>query len=197
MNMSRLEKWFVNRERKAARNFERVRQRLGELRIDETRDVLEIGSGTGGVAARLAEIYRMTVTGTDFDRAQIELARRLHPETERLRFRVEDAAALSFADESFDLVVSQNVFHHIPDWSRAVAEIRRVLRPHGHLIWLDLTFPRFVKKLLQPIARGYGLYTADEIRGAFRLAGFETRFAERLIHGPLVHHHLVLQRPRR
>lgn len=49
--------------------------------------------------------------------------------------RSEDATALSFADGSFDLVISQDVMEHIEDAWRAFAEIHRVLRPGGRHIF--------------------------------------------------------------
>ena len=52
--------------------------------------------------------------------------------------RHEDAEALSFADATFDLVVSCDVLEHVNDPSAAMAEIMRVLRPGGRAI---LTFP--------------------------------------------------------
>lgn len=45
--------------------------------------------------------------------------------------RHEDAASLSFEDESFDIVVSNEVFEHIPEVAPAVNELYRVLRPGG------------------------------------------------------------------
>lgn len=74
----------------------------------------------------------MNVVGTDFDPAQINIARSNHPENDRLRFKIEDASNLSFKDDSFDLVLSQNVFHHVPSWEKAVHEVSRVLRPEGY-----------------------------------------------------------------
>lgn len=50
----------------------------------------------------------------------------------------QDIQALSFMDESFDLILSNDVFEHIPDLDKALAESRRVLRPDGYLI---ATFP--------------------------------------------------------
>jgi len=193
MKMTRLEKRFVNRRKKAERNIQKVRQRLQELDIDSIRDVLEIGCGIGFVSAFLADTYEMNVQGSDFDPEQIEIARKMLPKSERLRFRVEDAARLSFEDASFDLVVSHNVFHHIPDWEAAVREVARVLRPGGYFMWLDLGFPRWVKRLLRPFSRSVGLYTFDEIKTAFAACGLQQRFYERMRHGPFTHHHMVLQ----
>jgi len=50
----------------------------------------------------------------------------------------QDIQVLSFMDESFDLVLSNDVFEHIPDLDKALAECCRVLRPNGFLI---ATFP--------------------------------------------------------
>jgi len=47
----------------------------------------------------------------------------------------EDLMQLSFADDSLDLVVSSDVFEHVPDPYRAHAEVHRVLRPGGHHVF--------------------------------------------------------------
>jgi len=52
--------------------------------------------------------------------------------------RHEDAQQLSFDDETFSVVVSCEVFEHIPDPDRALREVRRVLKPAGELL---LTVP--------------------------------------------------------
>jgi len=134
MEMTRFEKWLVNRNKKAERNIAMVRQRLAELPSIPIKDVLELGCGIGAVAAFLAQTYNVKVWGTDYDPEQIQIARKKHPENENLTYRVEDAARLSFPDASFDLVVSQNVFHHLPQWQTAAREINRVLRPGGFLL---------------------------------------------------------------
>lgn len=52
----------------------------------------------------------------------------------------EDASCLSFDDCSFDVVVSSDVFEHVPDIRKALSECRRVLRPGGRMLAL---FPFF------------------------------------------------------
>ena len=194
MEMTRLEKRFVNRPKKAERNIARVHRRLQELPSNAIRDVLELGCGTGAVAADLAATYALNVYGTDYDNAQIEIARNTQPESEHLHYRVEDAAHLSFQDTSFDLVISQNVFHHLSDWKAAVQEVARVLRPNGYLMWLDLAFPKFIGKLFQPLIKNYSLYCFADIQSIFEMYGFEQLFYEKLVHGLFVQHHLVLQK---
>jgi ubiquinone/menaquinone biosynthesis C-methylase UbiE len=194
MAMTRFEKLFVNRQRKAERNIEKVCSLLEQLDIENLHDALELGCGIGSVSVYLSENHQMNVIGTDFDLAQIEIARSSYPENDRLHFRVEDASNLSFEDNSFDLVLSQNVFHHIPAWDVAVREVFRVLRQGGYLIWLDLVFPQLIKTVFQPLVKNYGLYTFDDIEKAFMNSGFTQQFSERLAHGPFTHHQIVLQK---
>jgi ubiquinone/menaquinone biosynthesis C-methylase UbiE len=197
MKMARLEKGFVNRKGKADRNITLVRQRLQQLDVRTIRNALELGCGIGSVSAFLADAYAMKVQGTDFDPEQIEIARSMHPEGERLRFSVEDAAHLTFQDGNFDLVLAQHMFHHVPDWKAAAREAARVLRPSGYLVWLDFAVPGVIKQAVAQLVKNYGAYTIEEIRCAFAESGLEQRFYERTAHGPLVKHHLVLQKHER
>jgi ubiquinone/menaquinone biosynthesis C-methylase UbiE len=194
MKMTRLEKWLVNRNKKAERNIARVRQRLTALPAEAIEDVLELGCGIGAVAAFLSQTYNMKVWGTDYDLAQIQIARKRYPENEKLIYQVEDAAHLSFQDARFDLVVSQNVFHHLSKWQTAVSEIARVLRPGGFLLWLDLAFPKWIAHLFQPLIKKHSLYCIADAKYVFETQGFDQRFHERRIHGPFSQHHMIWQK---
>jgi ubiquinone/menaquinone biosynthesis C-methylase UbiE len=100
--------------------------------------VLDIGTGSGNTALAAARRGAM-VTGVDF--ADLLLTRaheRATAETLPAQFRFADAERLPFAAESFDVVVSSFGLMFAPDWSRAVAEAFRVLKPggrFGHLAW--------------------------------------------------------------
>ncbi len=195
MTMTKLEKQFVNRQSKAEGNIARVRERLNGLEIGSIQNVLELGCGMGSVSAFLAGEYKMNVVGTDFDLDQINLARSLYPETELLHYQVEDATRLTFAANNFDLVIAQNVFHHIPAWKKAVSEIARVLRNSGYFIWFDLALPGPLKTALAPIVKSSGVYTVAEVQSEFLKQGFIQLYYERITHAPLMyHHHLVLQK---
>jgi ubiquinone/menaquinone biosynthesis C-methylase UbiE len=193
MKMTRMEKQFVNRKKKSERNIKKLELALEYIDMEKIKTVLEIGCGIGFVSHYLAEKYNFTVYGTDYDDEQIQIACNIQPKINRLSFQVEDAAKLSFGDLSVDLVLSQNVFHHIPNWGNAVQEIARVLSPGGYLVWLDLAFPGIVKNIFLPLVRNYGLYTVQDIEKAFETHKFKKLYHERTVHGPFSQHHFVLQ----
>lgn len=94
--------------------------------------VLELACGTGILSAQLAGSVKM-LEATDFSEEMIKQAKqKCH--SSRLRFSVQDAANLSYAPGTFDAVVISNALHIMPEPEKALAEIRRVLKPGGILI---------------------------------------------------------------
>jgi ubiquinone/menaquinone biosynthesis C-methylase UbiE len=101
-----------------------------------TGEVLEVAIGTGRNLPHYPEGIRLT--GIDFSPAMLELARRQADRLGRqVDLRLGDAQALDLPDASFDTVVCTLSLCAIPDERRAVAEMRRVLRPGGRLLLLD------------------------------------------------------------
>ena len=110
--------------------------------------LLEVGSGPGRLAVRLAqEPSSVTLTGVDISGAMVERAARRAAGaglSERVRFEVGDVAALPHSDEDFDAVVSTLSLHHWSNPASGLAEIHRVLKPGGeariydlaHWLWL-------------------------------------------------------------
>lgn len=102
--------------------------------------ILEVGSGPGHLAVRLAREHGLEVTGLDLDPEMVARARSSAEHASRHgrrpSFVIGDVAALQFDAASFDLVVSTFSMHHWSDPSAGLAEIARVLRPDGRaLIW--------------------------------------------------------------
>jgi ubiquinone/menaquinone biosynthesis C-methylase UbiE len=106
-------------------------------------EALEIGSGSGAMAAQLLRKFPdLRVVATDYDPEMVATAeRRLGTFGARAMVQRVDATALPFADERFDVVLSFAMLHHVGDWEQAVAEAVRVLRPGGHLVGYDLLHP--------------------------------------------------------
>ena len=94
-------------------------------------DWLDVGCGTGALSQIVLETCEpRSVAATDASAGFLEYARRRMPDA-RVTFRIGDAQALPFPDHAFDVAVSGLVLNFIPDKARAVAEMRRVLRPGG------------------------------------------------------------------
>ena len=92
---------------------------------------LDLGCGTGLFTELIAETCAPScIIGIDPVATQIDHARR-KPIAQRAEFRVGDGQSLPFASDSFDVVASALVINFIPDRLRALAEMRRVVRPDG------------------------------------------------------------------
>jgi demethylmenaquinone methyltransferase/2-methoxy-6-polyprenyl-1,4-benzoquinol methylase/phosphoethanolamine N-methyltransferase len=119
---------------------------LAALRPGES--VLDVGCGTGGLALGAARRVGSTGTvwGIDAAPEMIEEARlKARRAGQPVQFAVQPVEAMSFPNATFDVVLSSLMMHHLPGdlRPRALAEIRRVLRPGGRIVVIDL----------QPISR--------------------------------------------
>lgn len=135
--------------------------------------VLEVGSGGGFNAEVMLDRFpRWRLVATDYDPDMVELCtKRLTRFGDRVEVRQADATQLSLPDDSFDMVVSVFVWHHVEDWRRATAECERVLRPGGRLLLVDFVaarLPAFFTKLFPPTSR----YRMRDVRAALQVAGF-------------------------
>ena len=104
--------------------------------------VLDIGTGSGRLAIELAKVKgcHFDIIALDISENMIKKARenaRLYGVENKIKFLVSTAAALPFADNSFDLVISYASLHH---WFKPVAvfdEVARVTKETGHFIIRD------------------------------------------------------------
>lgn len=105
-------------------------------RIDfASKCVLEIGLGQGADAEQIAR-RRGVYSGVDLTDESVKRTRMRFVLKELPFGRIEQASALDlpFDDNTFDIVFSHGVLHHIPEIGQAQREIRRVLRPDGKLV---------------------------------------------------------------
>lgn len=103
-------------------------------------DVLDVGTGTGQVALRLAELGHR-VTGIDLAEGMLHLARAkgagtANPPTLLLG----DAVTPPFPPASFDVVTNRYLLWTLREPRRALANWRRLLRPGGRLAAVDSTW---------------------------------------------------------
>ena len=146
-------------------------------RLDGIESVLEIGSGEGAVAWRLARRYLyvgLEPDLTSFAKALDRLA--AIPSARLLNAGLEGLGA----DEVFDLVCAFEVLEHIEDDRAALTEWRLRVRPGG---WLIVSVPAWPRRwgAADEKAGHYRRYEPDELRELLRRAGFDE--SEVLLYG--------------
>jgi demethylmenaquinone methyltransferase/2-methoxy-6-polyprenyl-1,4-benzoquinol methylase len=127
------------------------RQALLRAGLQTGMKILDVGVGTGLVAARAAEIVgdATLVTGLDPSPGMMQNAD-LSPDIQLMRGYAED---IPFPDASFDFVSMGYALRHISDLADAFREFHRVLRPGGKLCILEITRP--ANPLLGLLLKGY------------------------------------------
>lgn len=102
---------------------------------------LDIGSGPGLLAHDMARVLGADgrVDGVDVSESMLAIARRRDaaPGAAPVELHEALAAELPFADATFDVAVSTQVYEYVEDMPAALDEVRRVLRPGGRLVVLD------------------------------------------------------------
>ena len=151
-------------------------------------EVLEIAVGTGRNLPFYSDSVRLT--GIELSEEMLAIARRRAVALGRdVELAQGDAQALAFPDAAFDTVVCTLALCSIPDDRKAVAEMKRVLRPKGRLLLLDhvpstTRLWRDVQWLLeQGTLRVEGEHLLRRPLELVRAEGFEIERAERLMAG--------------
>ena len=93
--------------------------------------VLDVGCGTGNYAEALTEATGCRVSGVDPSQRMLDRARDAAPWESLAQGSAE---SLPFGNDSFDVVMSTDVIHHIGDRDAYFSESARVLRPGGSLV---------------------------------------------------------------
>ncbi len=140
-------------------------------------EILEIGAGTGAMLHTLAE-RGCRVSGVELRQDLMDEARRWYPDLPIQRVAGTD---LPFPDGSFDVVISLDVFEHIPDSDAHLREVARVLRPGGSYLlqtpnkWMNALFETVRWRSLKWKEDHCALHTLGQLRARLRQHGFEVR----------------------
>jgi ubiquinone/menaquinone biosynthesis C-methylase UbiE len=120
---------------------ERVRHMLSLMEGDQFDDLLDVGYGCGIIMPELAKRTRKTVHGIDIHGEMNAVYSSMEKEGIRGKVKLYQASVLElpFANNSFDGIFSLSVLEHIKDIDKAIAELKRVIKP-GRFMYFG--FPR-------------------------------------------------------
>jgi ubiquinone/menaquinone biosynthesis C-methylase UbiE len=117
----------------------RRQARAAAERLCSGRNVLEIAPGPGFFAIELAKLGDFKITGLDISRTLVEIAtENARKASVSIDFRLGNASAMPFADESFDFIYCSAAFKNFSEPLKALDEMHRVLRPGGEAVVVDL-----------------------------------------------------------
>jgi ubiquinone/menaquinone biosynthesis C-methylase UbiE len=101
--------------------------------------VLDVATGAGGFVSALLEHVRNIdeIIAIDIEERSAQAFAKIFAD-KPVRFVKMDAAQMTFPDASFDTVCIANSLHHMANLPRVLAEMKRVLRPGGNFIVLEM-----------------------------------------------------------
>ena len=174
---------------------------LEELRKIPFKTLLDAGCGTAPMLSLLSEEYPdRSYTGLDLTPAMIEVAKAKN--IPNATFLVGDCENLPFEENSFDVIINSQSYHHYPNPQNFWNSVCRVLKPGGTIVLRDNTSNAFLlllfNKILLPLANkikhtgDVAAYSVEENRRMAEAAGLIVEKCERQPHNRL---HMVAHKP--
>lgn len=155
---------------------------IDKLNVHSGQRLLDVGCGNGAPAVRMVRARDVDVVSIDIGAYQLQLAKervQLERLDDRITVQYADVNDMPFEAESFDAAWSSECLIHVPDWTDALRDIARVLRPGGRLVVTDCVERAPVDEQTRAFLDNYYasvhcLYNKlDEIPGKVRDAGLE------------------------
>lgn len=106
---------------------------LKQLQCQSVRTLVDIGCGSG-IFTQLLVDAGYDCVGVDLSYALLQRGKQDAP---RLAFLQADVEALPFPEASLDVLILSCLLHHLPDLTRCIAEVHRVLKPGGCFVAFD------------------------------------------------------------
>ncbi len=148
--------------------------------------ILDIGCGYGFRTIGLSEQINGDVVGIDMDKERVAEAGIYVKEKKirNCRFERMDAGSLAFGDNSFDVIVADEMIHHVENLPRVVSEMYRVLRTGGIALVSDHNKWSVASELVRFACFGTRrekLFSAKEIAFHFERIGFNQIKAKHIL----------------
>lgn len=143
-------------------------------------EILEVGCGIGNIVFELTK-KGYDITGSDISHEAIAYGLKKYPD---IRIEVQPAEELKLEDETFDIVLSFDLFEHIARIDKHIREVFRLLRPGGfYLFQTPNKYSNIIFETLQTRTlkwRNYhpSLHSPGQLKRRLNRHGFKTRFVK-------------------
>jgi ubiquinone/menaquinone biosynthesis C-methylase UbiE len=161
--------------------------------------VLDAGTGTARIPILIAQQRpQWQIIGIDMAESMLQLGKEKVEEAglkKQIILEFVDAKNLPYQDGQFDMVISNSLFHHLPNPLPFLQEVKRVLKPQGGILIRDLIRPpseEIMNHLVESIGTEYdehqkrlfrdslhAAFTLDEVQEFVQQAGLEGVTVER------------------
>lgn len=123
-----------------------------EMDLKKGDKILDVGGGTGRLAERIADSFKVRVTILDSSTQMLNKVE-FHPRIEAICGNIERAP---FKDELFDVVVCTDTLHHLKNPGKSLQEMWRVLKPRGKIFIQDFDVLKFRTRILKFVEKSLG-----------------------------------------
>lgn len=133
--------------------------------------VLDVGCSSGIIDNYISNSFGYLI-GTDIDKPAVAYAQKKYS-SEKLSFSIQDSMDLAFSDGSFDIVICSQIYEHVPDSSKLMSEIYRIVKKGGICFFfagnrLNLIEPHYNLPLLSVLPKAMAhLYLRIAKKGDF------------------------------
>ena len=161
--------------------------------------VLDAGTGTARIPILIAQqLPQWQIIGIDMAESMLQIGRENVEEAgleKQINLEFVDVKNLPYQDGQFDMVISNSLFHHLPNPLPFLQEVKRVLKPQGAILIRDLIRPpreEIMNDLVESIGTEYdehqkrlfrdslhAAFTLDEVQDFVQQAGLEGVTVER------------------
>lgn len=121
---------------------------IEKINLNKNYSLLDVGCGTGEILNIIAEKYKkVNLYGIDISPKMIKIAK-TKSHAKKINYICGDSEKLPYDDNSFDIVITSESFHHYPNPQKVLNEFKRVIKKNGKLILCDMYRPIIIRNFM-------------------------------------------------